>query len=246
MQITITECDWGEAKRCDIRKLLNDVASHINRELRRPFDGQINVLNLPGLTAPRTFWRRSSREPYEINLTVKGRDWCKFSYQFAHEFCHIISGHDNLRDNPNNWFHETVCELASIFTIRRMAKRWPSHPPYHNWTDYARPLAQYGDDLAAQVAKDMPSEGLFEQWLSSRVDDLSDDPYRRRDNAVVACRLLPVFENDPRGWNAVTQFPTSDLEFPNYLAAWQVGAEPIDRTFVERVTKRLIGNADGE
>ena len=246
MQVSITECDWGEAKRCDIRKLLDDVSSHIDRELRRPFDGQINVLNLPRLTEPRTFWRKSPQESYEINLTVRERDCCKFSYRFAYEFCHVISGHDNLRNNPNNWFHETICELASVFTMRRMAERWLAHPPYQNWADYARHLAQYADDLVARAAKNMPSDSEFKQWLSSREDDLRGDTYRRNDNAVIACRLLPVFEDDPRGWNAVTKFPTAELEFSDYLAAWKAGAEPVDRPFVDRVTKRLIGYTDGE
>ena len=47
MGISVAECDWGVAKRGDIQALLADTASHIDRELRHPFDGRITVLSLP-------------------------------------------------------------------------------------------------------------------------------------------------------------------------------------------------------
>ena len=32
-------------------------------------------------------------------------------------------------------FTRLLCELASVFTLRRMAEGWPSSPPYPNWAD---------------------------------------------------------------------------------------------------------------
>ena len=55
------ESDWGEADRDDIRMLLEDVASHIVRELRHPFDEAIRVVNLPTTDNPRAFDDRISR-----------------------------------------------------------------------------------------------------------------------------------------------------------------------------------------
>ena len=65
-----------------------------------------------------------------FGYSARDRKWAKFGYQFSHEFCHVLSNYENLKANPNNWFHEAICELASVFTLRRMAERWPTHPPY--------------------------------------------------------------------------------------------------------------------
>ena len=115
MNISVLPSEWGDAKQKDIQGLLEDVASHIARELRDPFHGTIRVMNLPTQDCPRTFFRKpGDTAAYEINLTAKNRLWSKFAYQFAHEFCHVLSGHDRLRDNPNNWFHEAICEMAEV------------------------------------------------------------------------------------------------------------------------------------
>ena len=141
VQIAVLECDWGVACRGDIKRLLEDVASHIVRELREPFVNTIRIMNLPGQSDPLTFFRGPDANAYDVNLTARDLKWCKFAYQFGHEFCHILSGHDRLRDNPNKWFHESICELASFFVLRRMAERWPAEPPFSHWADYSASLA---------------------------------------------------------------------------------------------------------
>ena len=57
LQISVLESDWGDAVRDNIRVLLEDVASHIVRELRHPFDEAIRVVNLPTEDDPRAFYR---------------------------------------------------------------------------------------------------------------------------------------------------------------------------------------------
>ena len=75
------------------------------------------------------YYRENREGPFVVQLTARDRKWSKFAYQFSHEFCHLLSGHDRLRDNPNQWFHESLCELASVFTLRQMAKQWLISPP---------------------------------------------------------------------------------------------------------------------
>ena len=86
LQISVLESDWGEADRNDIQVLLKDVASHIVRELRYPFNRTIRVVNLPTQDTPRAFYRGLGDVAYKVNLTVKDRMWSQFAYQFAHEF----------------------------------------------------------------------------------------------------------------------------------------------------------------
>ena len=79
MQIMVLECDWGEARIDNIQRLLEDVASHIMRELRDPFNEKIQVLNLPTEKHPRAFFRQDGQDTYDVNLTASGTNWCQYS-----------------------------------------------------------------------------------------------------------------------------------------------------------------------
>ena len=132
MLTIVVSGEWGDAQHADIEKLLSDTASHINGLLRSPWAGELHVKpSAPNDRTPRTLFRYSKTGPIVIQLTSQDRRWNQYAYQFAHEFCHVLSGYEDLKDNPNNWFHETICELASVFTLRRMAERWPTHPPQY-------------------------------------------------------------------------------------------------------------------
>ena len=242
MRITVLECDWGDAERDDIKKLLENVASHIVRELRDPFDETIRVMNQPDQEGPKAFFRRPGEAAYEVNLTAKDRYWDKFAYQFAHEFCHVLSQYDRLRDNPNNWFHESICELASLFVLRQMVERWPSCPPYPHWADYAAKLDGYVNSTIAKHEKAAPSQ-LFGAWLSENEAALRNDCYLRDKNAVVALKLLPVFEQTPHGWNAVRRLPPHQGRIDSYIEAWKAEVEDDDRLFVARIGEALSDNA---
>ena len=238
MEIEVLECDWGVARRDDIRVLLEDVASHIVRELRDPFNETIRVMNLPG-EPPRSFFRRPGDTAYEVNLTAKDRKWSQFAYQFGHEFCHVLSGHDRLRCGPNNWFHESLCELSSFFVLRRMAERWPTASPYSNWADYSSSLADYAELTARQYSESAPT-GSFQEWLFANEHQMRDDPYLRERNGVVALRLLRLFEDAPQGWNAVRHLPVSSGLIGEYIEAWRADVQTADRLFVERVGEALL------
>ena len=229
MEITVIACDWGLARLEDVRKLLVDTASHIERCLTGPQQGRIEVLASPATDmSPRTLFRASQHEPFRIQLTAKDRRWSQFAYQFAHEFCHVLSGYEHLRNNPNNWLHEAICELASMFTLRRMANRWRSHPPYGNWSDDATHLLAYADDVIARAASQAPPESEFTAWLMAEEKALRRDPYLREKNAIVARRLLPAFEQQPNGWSAIMVLPSSTADS---LAIFRIGKHrPISLT----------------
>ena len=244
MEIFVKECDWGDTKRENLCGLLTDTASHINRELRHQFDGQINVENFPKVKKPRIYYRNSTSRTYTINLTAKDRRWSQFSYQFAHEFCHILSDYENLKNNRNKWFHESICELASLFTLRKMGERWPLNPPFINWAYYAPHLTYYAKKIIANARQSSPQDSEFAGWLLSHETQLRGDPYLRDKNCVVATKLLPLFEKHPQGWNAVTRFPTSQSRISKYISEWKLSVAPEDQFFVEQVKKILTGNLE--
>lgn len=71
-----------------------------------------------GETNPRVFYRTDNQVrkipegPFRSRLGRRAvkEDWPYFVYHFAHEFCHILSGFKSLEGNPNELFHEALCE----------------------------------------------------------------------------------------------------------------------------------------
>ena len=238
MKIEVEPHGWGDAIPSNIEALLTDVASHLNRLLVQPVAERIMVVPVSGAGAvPRTLYRYSGSGPITIQLTATDRKWAKFSYQFAHEFCHVLSNYERLGDGPNNWFHEVLCELASVFTLRCMAERWSTQPPYPNWADYAGALSDYADDRLSDENHQLPDRSTLATWLPIHEKELRQDPYLRDKNAIVAYQLLPLFEADPSGWNAVRNLPDSEGPLQEYLTDWHESVAPTDKPFV----KRLIG-----
>ena len=246
MQIQICSCDWGEALPANLQALLENTASHIHAEIRQPVEGTINVLNLPSEDHPKAFFRKSGKGPYQINLTVRGRKWDQYAYQFAHEYCHVQSGHEQLRDNPNNWFHESICELASLYTLRRMGERWRENPPYRNWATYAPNLTAYADKIISARSLASVPDPRFAGWLLAEEPELRKDSCQREKNKIVACRLLGVFEECPRGWNSIRSLPASTAPILDYLKEWRAACPGDDRPFVDRVIAVLTGGMDDD
>ena len=236
MEITIEPYSWGEARPTDIRTLLSDVGSHINRLMRDPFAGSIQVVPAPcGDFIPMIHYRASRQDLITIQLTARDKKWAQFAYQFAHEFCHALSNYALLRSNPNKWFHEALCELASVFTLRRMAETWPTLPPYPNWADYADSLASYADDLLADEERHLPVGITLATWLSTHEAELRNNAYLRPKNAVVAYTLLPIFEEEPEGWNTIRKLPVSSGSLTEYLEDWHQRVDAADERFIKRL-----------
>ena len=124
MKLEVEPSGWGEAIPSNIEVLLTDIASHLNQLLAEPVLDHIKVVPVSGPdTVPKTLYRYSACGPSPFSSLPRNRKWSQLAYQFSHEFCHVLSNYERLRDNPNNWFHEALCELASVFTLRRMAER---------------------------------------------------------------------------------------------------------------------------
>jgi hypothetical protein len=154
---------------------------------------------------------------------------------FSHEFCHVVSDYERLGEGPSGWFHEAICDLASVFTLRRMAQRWPMEPPYPSWADYAVSLASYAQDYLSCEERQLPTGMSLSAWLLSEEEGLRKDRYQRDKNAVVAHSLLPIFESEPAGWNAIQRLPDSSAMLVDYLLEWHASVEPADRPFVKRI-----------
>lgn len=247
LQIEVQANGWGNSTPRDIRALLLNAASILNDILDHPITEVIQVRDADPCCdhthcacVPIVHYRTPpGRGPYTIELVSRDRDWARFAFQFSHEFCHILSGYERLQNNANNWFHEAICELASIFTLRCMAVNWQTNPPYPNWADYAKSLENYIQKRMSNNNHQLPVGISFSDWLSKCEPELRVNPYLRARNTVVACRLLPLFEDDPFGWNAIRAFPSSTGSLTEYLAEWHNKVDSTYKQFVQRIASNL-------
>ena len=236
LRLRVVSSNWGDSSSHSIEVLLTDVASHLTLLFREPPTGIIVVAPTPTTEGdPITPYRPSPQVPFTILLSARDDYWCQFAYQFSHELCHVLSDYERLRENPNNWFHEAICELASVFALRRMAERWLTCPPYPGRTDYADSLDSYADSYLSRAERRLPVGTTLSDWLLSEEDSLRQDRHQRDKNAVVAYTLLPIFESEPAGWNAIRRLPKSSAMFEGYLREWHSLVEPLDRPFVKRM-----------
>ena len=200
MQLKVVGSNWGDASSYSIEVLLADVASHLSHPFREPLAGTIVVAPTQNADDdPITPYRPSQQAPFTILLSARDSFWSQFAYQFSHELCHVLSDYERLGEGPNGWFHEAICESASVFTLRRMAERWRTCPPYAGRDDYAESLASYADSYLSREARRLPVGTTLSAWLLSEEESLRQDRYQRERNAVVAYSLLPIFESEPSG-----------------------------------------------
>lgn len=210
------EGNWG-AEPGDVRKVLEAAA----REIWQYFPGRSCppiVVSPKG--GPITLYRRGPAGEIRVKLDVSGPYWAQYTFQFAHELGHVLSGFDE-DPHRHRWFEESVCEAASLFVLRRSVETWKTRPPYPHWTGYSKALANYAAD---RLARAQPPDD-FARWFRDRRPAFEKEAEDRERNLVVAVRLLPLFEKDPRRWEAVTwlnrEAYTAATTFEEYLAAWQ-------------------------
>ena len=240
IQLVFRERGWGDAKVRNIITLLKNTAFHINQYLSNPFDETIKVRPAPIEGYVPRVYRESPNDPDIIQLTARNRKWDQYAYQFAHEYCHVLSNYGQLENNKNGWFHEALCELASVFTLRSMAKQWKSNAPFTEWIDYADNLDSYAQDRLSNPNTQLPEGMPLQVWLLYNEDMSRTSDYRteveRNKQGLVAYQLLPLFEETPTGWNAIRKLPTSEGYLKDYLMEWYSLVDEEDKQFVARIS----------
>jgi hypothetical protein len=240
VSIQVSPGDWGEARVADIQKVLESAAG----ELMRYFPNKrLNIKIIQGGPNPRVFCQKGPGGEHIVRLNVRNRDWAKFSFQFAHELSHVLSNYeigcgDNAK-NQNQWFEETLGEVASMFVLPRMANTWSENPPYDSWKDFAPVLDKYGQDLRNEPHRQLPDGKTFVQWFTENRPLLRSDPYLRDKNDLVANRLLPLFEENPENWESVSYLnlgdPDASNSFQSYLDNWYRNVPASHKRFVANI-----------
>jgi hypothetical protein len=172
---------------------------------------------LPGIDVyhrsdhPQTDLERTAEDRIAIGLAARDNHWAQYVFQFAHEYCHALINYSNNRGAvvaharyPNLWLEESLCETASLFTLRAMGRSWQTDPPA--WREYAVWLNSYAKERLALAKNRLPPGMQFSIWFRENQSVLRRNPTERSRNTIIATQLLPIFEAEPRGWEVLTFF----------------------------------------
>ena len=117
--LTVEEGPWGRVSRAAIHGVLASAAAVLLDGFGEPPDAPLRVARWSRV--PRVFY---DRRPYLIRLSARDCYWCQYVYQFAHELGHVMTNFDRHRRRRHGWFDESMCELAALFVLRRLATVW--------------------------------------------------------------------------------------------------------------------------
>lgn len=155
---------------------------------------------------------RSTDNKTHIFLTSKDNYWCQYTYQFAHEFCHfIIDGPLDGKLETSFWFEESICEMASMFFLRKVADSWKN--PILNFPRALQTFAPSNITYLMNLTHKYPNIDVpLRQWILQKMDVLNEDRYNRKEYNMIAKVLLPLFKDKPQMWKIVPFLKRIPLE----------------------------------
>jgi hypothetical protein len=244
LDIRVQIAGFGKVSPEDIQLLLQSTALELWRYCPRTHLDGIDVYRR--FDHPQTDFKRTPDGRIAIGLAAQDTHWAQYSFQFAHEFCHTLANFGNnwrpSESDPsraNYWLEESLCETASLFTLRAMSRSWQTHPPVPAWRNYAPSFYDYAAQRIALPEHQLPIGKKFVAWFREH------EPAMRKKsdiwdwNTIVAIQLLPLFESEPRGWEAVTflnqRSENTTASLTAHLARWRSRCPAYLRPFVSKI-----------
>jgi hypothetical protein len=243
IDIRVQSRGFGVASVSDINAVLQSAAGELCRYWPRTQLPRIDVYHRPD--HPQTDSRRAGNR-IAIGLTARDTHWAQYTFQFAHEYCHALINYSNddrglTRDRryANLWLEESLCETASLFTLRALSRSWLIAPPHAAWRDYAPWFAAYAEERLALPEHHLPAGTSFVVWFRANEPALRRSPTERSRNTIIATQLLPIFEAEPRGWEALAFFNRASINpkssLTQYLAQWRSRSPSGLESFVTKI-----------
>jgi hypothetical protein len=244
LDVRVQIAGFGKASPEDLRLLLQSTALELWRYCPRTHVDGIEVYHR--FDHPQTDFKRMPDGRIAIGLAAQDTHWAQYSFQFAHEFCHTLANFSNnsrLSDSSpsraNYWLEECLCETASLFTLRAMSRTWQNHPPVPAWRDYAPWFNDYAAQRIAAPEHQLSAGKKFVAWFREHEPALRQNATLWNWNTIIAIQLLPLFEAEPRGWEAVTFLnhrPRNTAEsLTAHLGEWRSRCPVYLRPFVSKV-----------
>jgi hypothetical protein len=245
LEIIVDKDDWGSASPAEIRAVALSAAQEIWRfcpgELMRP----IRIYHRRDF--PLTDFLHDWRGRIRIGLASEDTRWAQMAFQFGHEFCHALAQHSSAAKrswhpakHANLWFEESLCEAGSLFVLRKLTVTWQTQPPYPQWRSSANSLADFATERLNRPDNQLPEGQSFPVWFQKNEGLLRQNATLRARNVIVARQLLPLFEAEPPGWDAICYLNLGahkpDKTFAQYLAEWKAATPAPLQAFVGRIT----------
>ncbi len=226
-----------EASIRDVDKVLTAAAVELMKHVP---ERRLAAILVEPQGGPIVLYKRGPKGEFRVKLNTGKTYWAQYTYQFAHEMCHILCEYDSDK-NPCKWFEESICELASLFVLRRSAVTWKTRPPYPNWKSFAKHLDSYAEDRIRKAA--LPPGKTLAAWYRENREALRKNATDRPKNNIVAVQLLPLFEKVPSRWQAVQYLNKEKLDdtydLKRYLEAWHRHCPAKHRTFVREIATKF-------
>ena len=216
----------NEERARGIQTVLESVYDNYLGGLNLRLGAPVNVAWWPKARPPRVLF---DCRPYQIRINATGNSWPQYAYQFAHELCHVITNFDQVKKHKYKWFEESLCEMASLYVLYRMAEDWCPNPPsdINGSLWFARDFAQYAREV--QNGFCVPPREELPGWLESNIHSMGKEDTLRDLNGIVAVSLLKFFQNDPSLWLDCTRLnhwdAHSNSSFREYLDSWEACLE---------------------
>ena len=243
LDIQVQPGAFGRVSAADITAVLQSAADEVWRYCPDIHLAGIDVYGRGD--HPQTDFRRTARGRIAVGLSAHDAFWTQYSFQFAHEFCHVLANYSNGRQpardpRPANfWLEESLCETASLFTLEAMARSWRNDPPYPAWRSYAPWFQAYVGQRLARREYHLPAGVAFPDWFRVNEAALRRNPTMWGRNTIIATQLLPLFQAGPRGWEAVAFLhrgaPGANQSLAQYLSGWRSHSPGKLHPFIERV-----------
>ena len=134
-----------------------------------------------------------------IFVSAKDNYWCRWVYEFAHEYCHhLINGQLSGEWSSMLWFEETICELSSLYNLHRMV----GFCEYCGLSYYAPSVQGYLNNL---LTKNNNEYMLCDNggWYQDFSKLLSNEPYNRELYNAIAVLMYPIFIENPSLWKMI-------------------------------------------
>jgi hypothetical protein len=237
---------FGRADPADISAVLESAAFQIWRHCPHTQLDGIDVYSR--VDHPQTDFKRTSSDRIGIGLSARDTHWAQYGFQFAHEFGHALANYSNnpqqlvrYQRHANLWLEEGLCETASLFALRAMNRSWRTAPPYQAWRNYAPWLNDYVEQRLALLEHHLPAGTSFLVWFRENQPALRQNSDMRDRNTIISIQLLPIFEAEPRGWEAVAFLnrgsSNAEESLAQHLAEWRSQCPEELRPFVTKIAK---------
>jgi hypothetical protein len=230
---------WG-ASSADIEKVLHSTAGQIlpyfHDRILKP------ILVSRGNIVPITLDQRGPDGEFQVRLTSHSTFWAQYTYQFAHELCHVLAAVDHPHRGRHQWFEESLCETSSLFVLSRMRESWDRDPPYPNWKSWGVHYDEYLNALLAERARRLPPDQTMSQWVTLNLPELEKEQKVTEHSKLVAAYLLAIFQDEPEGWECITWLNTgvesdASLGFEEHLRAWRGRVPERHKAFIGKIQK---------